>query len=191
VSEQLPGELAEVAALVALKWPKANSREMWIAGHSWADHMQNKFKTLAEHPQPAIARIREHNQAGSIDAFFDFWNTYPSTHCGGAAKASAGLGAALMSAAMVIKAYKTFTITELTLLKDYLDRFHWPAAFGGPDAATVHRENAKAIKESKARLDRQVSKAQQQIQTAHGVLDSAGNTFTQICKQTVANRPKL
>ncbi|MGH3392819.1 MAG: hypothetical protein ACRDOO_28460 [Actinomadura sp.] len=116
------------------------------------------------------------NEGEAIDVFEVFW-----VRRGGqevqVARAAGAVSAALTVHANAISTLKTFALTELTLLKDFLDRFNWPSWIGGPDADELAWQNKQAIDRVRDTLKAKRQIAIGQVTQASAALTKAKDPF--------------
>jgi hypothetical protein len=172
MGKELPSGLVATAKQVDFVWPTAD--EDMILKHARGWHSMQT--SLSSHDYSGVWRMFEDNEGEAIDAFQAFWNRRRGQEIQ-VARAAGVVSAALTVHANAISTLKTFALTELTLLKDFLDRFNWPSWIGGPDEAEVAWQNKQAIDRVRETLREKRRIATAQVAQASEALTKAKNPF--------------
>jgi hypothetical protein len=172
MSKELPAGLVPIADKVGFQWPKAD--EDVILKHARGWHSMQQLLSAREYPD--VWRMYEGNDGEAIDAFRAFW-LRRSAQERDVAKAAGIVAGALTTHATAITNLKTFAITQLTMLKDFLDRFNWPSWIGGPDADEVAWQNDQAIARVREALQAHRQTAIDLVTQAAAALTAAEKPF--------------
>jgi hypothetical protein len=172
MGKELPSGLVATAAEVGFAWPKADEDMILKHARGWYG-MQTQLSSRDYSP---VWRLFDDNEGEATDAFRTFWIRRGGQELQ-VAKAAGAVSGALTVHANAISTLKTFAITELTMLKNFLDRFNWPSWIGGPDADEVAWQNRQAIDRVRETLQAKRQIAISQITQAADVLGKAQDPF--------------
>lgn len=172
MGKELPSGLVATADQVGFVWPKADEDMLLKHARGW-----HKMQTyLSSRDFSGVWPMFSDNEGEAIDVFEVFW-----VRRGGqevqVARAAGAVSAALTVHANAISTLKTFALTELTLLKDFLDRFNWPSWIGGPDADELAWQNKQAIDRVRDTLKAKRQIAIGQVTQASAALTKAKDPF--------------
>lgn len=140
MGKELPADLVATAGQVGFVWPKAD--EDLILRHARGWHLMQTH--LSGRDYAGVWPMFTDNEGEAIDAFHAFWDRRAGQEVQ-VARAAGAVSAALTVHANAISTLKTFALTELTMLKDFLDRFNWPGWIGGPGQDEIEWQNKQAV----------------------------------------------